>query len=131
MTDDKFWLVVFFVAFYQISVAKSSKGTCYSSTDSEMENPGFCTIRSHCHHGSLVPPAIGKCKDGQQCCVPLPSKRKSRGRHIFGAFVIVLLFFNFFATDQVPFQATFKAGKFIMTTGKTEHHKFGKIVKFG
>ena len=81
MIERKFWLSILFLAFYQIAAAKSSNKTCYSSTDSEMENPGFCTTRSHCHNGSLVPPAVRTCKEGAQCCVPFSSKRKSRDLH--------------------------------------------------
>ena len=55
-----------------------------------MENPGFCTTRSHCHNGSLVPPAIRTCKEGEQCCVPLSSKRKSRGKNAWVHDVTVL-----------------------------------------
>ena len=81
MIETKFWLSILLLAFYQIAVAKSSNKTCYSSTDSEMQNPGFCTTRSHCHNGSLVPPAVRTCKEGEQCCVPFSSRRKSRDLH--------------------------------------------------
>ena len=64
----EFWFMLLLISFRLLSSVNSSNVRCYSSTDGEWGNPGFCTTRLYCHNGSLVPNAA-KCKNGEKCCI--------------------------------------------------------------
>ena len=81
----KFWFMVLFIS-CRLSFANSSNTRCYSSTDGEMENDGFCTTRMYCHNASLVPSNPGECKNGEKCCIPHTLRRKRRGGLSGGSF---------------------------------------------
>ena len=66
------WLILVLISCRVLSPVNSSNVRCYSSTDGEMENLGFCTTHLYCHNnlGTFVFPNEAKCKNGEKCCVP-------------------------------------------------------------
>ena len=73
------WFILLLISCRLLSSVNSSNVRCYSSTDGEMENLGFCTTHLYCHNnlGTFVFPNEAKCKNGEKCCVPYRRGRYS------------------------------------------------------
>ncbi|CAB4013464.1 Hypothetical predicted protein [Paramuricea clavata] len=76
MYYKKLWLILILMACHLFSTANSSNTRCYSSTDGEMENYGFCTTGLYCYNGSLVDSNPGECNSGEKCCIPNALRRR-------------------------------------------------------